>query len=794
MLGFAVDTHLLRELGELLVGRDSTAILELVKNGYDADASRVRITATDLADPAAAELIVDDDGNGMTLQRFREAFLRIAGRSKEQGPRESPRKSRAYTGQKGIGRLASQKLAHELEVFSVPDQRVKDNEGPGVRSRIDWAVIDQQADLNNLERGLEVQPVFTAPVNRQPGTKLTLRRLKREWTDSEISTFVNELQSAQPPKYLTAGTPEALGLSAEPLFGEPLVRTSSDADRTFDIEFEGDLKTGDDLWSVAAEKFDWCIEIDVRDSRVRYRVSPTVRLERSNPEVHVYNFEADAPADLAFQARIFFMPAATARRGPLQGFTRATSGVRIYQEGFRVLPYGELGNDWLALDREYRTGQRFYTIHLDDSVSDPIEQDKTEALSGASNANYYGAVFLTTAGAPHLESIVNREGFVPSHTFDAITRIVTNGVRLSVRVRRAVSVEAKRRAADGVPRQDAEDSEGAPDDQQATRQKEDGPSSTVATGVASTRPPAQDRAGYELLSPHPVAEPARDRIENAVTAAAEIRRRGDAVPEPAAIAAVADGLDAATAALDELESIQSELRTLASVGLQLGAFVHDINGMLSSTRSTRALLSRLAESFTGESRSDLRIILKSVEELAHTLARQSSYLTDVLSSDPRRRRSRLYVAERVAAVLAFLEQRVNDRGITVDVRVDETLRTPPMFPAELTALLTNILTNAVKNAEDKGHILVDARRDGSGNPVIVVANDGVAVDLDDAEKWFRPFETTTTVVDEMLGQGLGLGLPIVRAIADDYDSDVRFIRPPSDFATAIQVWLKEKER
>ena len=109
--GFTVDTHLLRELGDLLVGRDSTAILELVKNGYDADATLVRIDAQNLEHPDQAVLTVEDDGNGMTASRFRSAFLRIAGRDKEEGERRSPKYGRAYNGQKGICRLASQKLA-----------------------------------------------------------------------------------------------------------------------------------------------------------------------------------------------------------------------------------------------------------------------------------------------------------------------------------------------------------------------------------------------------------------------------------------------------------------------------------------------------------------------------------------------------------------------------------------------------------------------------------------------------------------------------------------------------------
>jgi HSP90 family molecular chaperone len=100
--GFIVDTHLLRELGDLLVGRDSTAVLELVKNGYDADATLVRIHAQHLNEPESAVLTVEDNGNGMTASRFRSAFLTIAGRDKETGERVSPRYKRAYTGQKGV--------------------------------------------------------------------------------------------------------------------------------------------------------------------------------------------------------------------------------------------------------------------------------------------------------------------------------------------------------------------------------------------------------------------------------------------------------------------------------------------------------------------------------------------------------------------------------------------------------------------------------------------------------------------------------------------------------------------
>ena len=86
---FTVDTHLFRELGELLVGRDSTALIELIKNAYDADATEVIVHGENLDDPERGQILVMDNGTGMTRDQFITGFLRIASRLKDQGPRRS---------------------------------------------------------------------------------------------------------------------------------------------------------------------------------------------------------------------------------------------------------------------------------------------------------------------------------------------------------------------------------------------------------------------------------------------------------------------------------------------------------------------------------------------------------------------------------------------------------------------------------------------------------------------------------------------------------------------------------
>src|SRR5437764_9962381 len=65
---FTVDTHLFRELGELLVGRDSTALVELIKNSYDADATVVTVEGRHLDDPKRGRILILDDGIGMNAK------------------------------------------------------------------------------------------------------------------------------------------------------------------------------------------------------------------------------------------------------------------------------------------------------------------------------------------------------------------------------------------------------------------------------------------------------------------------------------------------------------------------------------------------------------------------------------------------------------------------------------------------------------------------------------------------------------------------------------------------------
>jgi Histidine kinase-, DNA gyrase B-, and HSP90-like ATPase len=201
MAEFTVDTKLFRELGELLVGRDSTAVVELVKNSYDADATKVTIFGANLADPNKGSIIVEDDGIGMDAEDFEKGFLRIAGRTKNTSDRRSPWFKRRFTGEKGVGRLAAHKLARNLEVISRKWNGSKRNPlvgfatSKGVRATIDW---DQVEELETLAHVAKSKSVTTHVLPQQEirgraaGTRLILKKLRRGWSARLLDTFFRE--------------------------------------------------------------------------------------------------------------------------------------------------------------------------------------------------------------------------------------------------------------------------------------------------------------------------------------------------------------------------------------------------------------------------------------------------------------------------------------------------------------------------------------------------------------------------------------------------------------------------
>lgn len=99
-IGFTIDAGLIQRLGFELVGRAETAVSELIKNSYDADATVVEVDFIN-TDDTGGVLIIKDNGLGMTKAQLIDGFLRISSTDKVHNPISS-KYHRRKAGRKGI--------------------------------------------------------------------------------------------------------------------------------------------------------------------------------------------------------------------------------------------------------------------------------------------------------------------------------------------------------------------------------------------------------------------------------------------------------------------------------------------------------------------------------------------------------------------------------------------------------------------------------------------------------------------------------------------------------------------
>ena len=770
MAKFTVDTHLFRELGELLVGRDSTALIELIKNAYDADATEVSILGEGLDDPSRGSILVTDNGVGMNAKQFENGFLRVGTRLKDQGDRRSILFQRRYTGAKGIGRLAAHKLARKLEVDSV--WQAPESEGPreALYAAIDWDEIERYETLDEVE-GADaiVLEQKKARKNAPRGTTLILSRLRRAWTPSERARFFAEVQSFDPPAFLY--NPLAPSIIGKPLlFDTPIVRDQGTRKSAFPfhVKLEGDFAAGENYWALVAEMANWVLEIraEPKNNDVEFTIAPTKKTLRANPEaipIHQLIPHPTPTRGPHFDARILVREGSMKLTRDQRVWATRTSGVRVYMEGFRVLPYGDVRDDWLSIDTDYTRRPRQLEM-LQDLRLSTASTDADEGLMSVPNNNYFGAVFLTQERCPDLRVLVNREGFVPEASFDTLVRLVRTGIDLCTRAR-AAAAYARRIQRKEVRRRK---STAAKSPKELTETNGD-----------------NENAVEELALP--------DRLQKAVQLmkrARESFNEGNAAKAEIEANEALQEFDETTELVVDLWSERSLLLVLASVGTQMAAFVHEINGLLGMSQAIENALEQILEKdgFSPEQHQQLRQTISVLGNLKQGLERQASYLMELEIPDSRRRRSRQPLRDRFDAAVAFIRHQAERRGIDIDNSIPSDLRSLPMFPAEITAVFANLLTNAVKAVGKDGRIRASASPKG-GQIRILIQNTGTAVELNEAERWFRPFESTTTKVDPILGQGMGLGLTISRNLLENYGAVIRFVQPSKPFATAVEVAL-----
>jgi hypothetical protein len=331
---FSIESRILRELGERLVKQPEVAIVELVKNAYDADASECSISY----EPGRS-ITVRDTGLGMTLGRFRDGWMRIGTSSKE-AIQLSERYHRLITGEKGIGRFAVRFLGRALRLETVAHDVERQ-----CRTRLvadfDWLTFDRHEDLGQVHVPYRLHQVADkAPL----GTTLVISRIRPEAARLDLKKVrTGSIGVLTPLRSLFRRVTEVDDVEVMPS------HTGIDPGFILTIQ-EGD-EEDEDVAAAILSAFAlrvWAkLDGEKLDVRVYQRGSPRPYLQF----VDTYPNQVEKLyADIRFFPRregVFTSMPVDGRLA--QTWVRSNSGVAVFDRSFRIQPYGTERDDWLQL-------------------------------------------------------------------------------------------------------------------------------------------------------------------------------------------------------------------------------------------------------------------------------------------------------------------------------------------------------------------------------------------------------------------------------------------------------------
>ena len=219
------DVYTIKHLGLQMYSTLPPVIGELVANGWDANATKVEITIPETPiDEQTSEIVISDDGIGMSDKEIREKYL-IVGRDRrenEQSDETPPPYSRKVMGRKGIGKFSAFGIAREIDVESIKDGEVS-------HFRMNYDELLEKAD----ERSIEFPPLTpTGTVSK--GTKITLRHITK-FKNRRIST--NRIRRGLARRFAVIGAQQDFTVVIN---GNPISPEDRDLKRLLEKDSDGE--------------------------------------------------------------------------------------------------------------------------------------------------------------------------------------------------------------------------------------------------------------------------------------------------------------------------------------------------------------------------------------------------------------------------------------------------------------------------------------------------------------------------------------------------------------------------
>ena len=724
-VGFTVDSGLINRLGIELVGKAETAVSELIKNAYDADATEVKVEFVD-SDEVGGTLIISDNGLGMTEEQLVNGFMRISSTDKVYNPK-SVKFGRTRAGRKGIGRFATQSLGNKLTIIT----QTNDSKN-AIHITINWDEYLLGTDINSI-----TFPISTQSKKINCGTILRIEGLRQRWKETQIKHISKYVSSLFQPNYLSERSREVnIATQDEQSFDVSFYKTNDN--KTILVESQRNSISDYALFSIEGfvKKNTGGVNIKGVNVKLDYVFDEKVSVESKqfanyskleNVKYKLYYF--------IFQKEKYYKKISKVKLSEIENFARHGENVRVYHNGFRVLPYGEPNNDWINLNQRYSNASGSGIVNIPYRVN-----------------NFFGFVEIVDPDN-NFEETSSREGFVENEEFKQLVDFMNQSLEYA---RRIIGEKIH-----SIKYPNEESSKQPFDKDDITVSKEE-----------------QQKSDQDLVND---LKDSFDKEINQNQNYTEEEKKEKQEQTNQAIAVI-------TQRLEEI----GMLRVLAGLGLTIGEFVHEIKQFNSKIPGLIARLKRKDDLFD-------ETILKLERRLDDLFSYTRYFSTTISQNTNRKKEpvDILEVLDDFQDIISD-DLESNNIAFDLQINYYDAI-TLPMHRSEWTSILYNLYSNAKKAIIKKsvaGKILIEVSK--KDKMIVIKVNDnGIGIDADKKDRVFNAFYSTSVPAsfnatkEEQL-VGTGLGLKIVKDTILSYNGDIKVVEPKQGYATCFEILIPHK--
>jgi len=347
-------------IGKELINDDNVAVMELVKNSYDAGAKTVTVEFRNLKkEQKNHELLIVDDGNGMSEEDILHKWLNLAYSIKRV---QNAQNNRLQAGNKGIGRFSCDRLGKKLDIYTKKDSEI-------YQLQINWEdfenITDYNVQINQIP--MKLRKITADEVKKETsydiginGTIIKISNLRVQWVQLDGNSLFNEILNYQ--KFVS------LKSTLEKLINKSQVQ--SDDFKIFlkvdEIDDENETSYNKQINGEIKNKF--FEKLDFNTTYIQSAISDDgkyiITKLKDRDKIIFKTIEKNIEFPELKNVKIILMhlnPYGKAYFKKQMGVRSVEFGsVYLFINGFRIPPYGEIDNDSFGIEMRKGQGQRRY--------------------------------------------------------------------------------------------------------------------------------------------------------------------------------------------------------------------------------------------------------------------------------------------------------------------------------------------------------------------------------------------------------------------------------------------------